>query len=29
LKIHHLLLLAWIIVVVLWLFEQLRDKKKK
>jgi len=28
LKIHHLLLLAWIIVVVLWLFEQLRDKKK-
>jgi len=29
LKIYHVLLMIWILVVVLWLFEQLRDKRKK
>lgn len=26
-KIHHLLLLVWVLIVTMWLFNQLRNKK--
>jgi len=29
LKIHHVLLMIWIVVVVLWLFEQLRQNNER